>query len=160
MIIDLNSIKDSLILNESIVIPEEYYVNTPINTIEEVNFEGIIRIDGMYNILIDLNVNGIMHLSDSITLDDIEYPFNIEISEVIDENSEFVPDYYKKEQNTLDLISILWQNIVLEVPIRITNGYNDSTITKGNGWKIVNDDNKEMDPRLAPLKELLDKREE
>jgi len=63
-------------------------------------------------------------------------------------------DYYKKEQNILDIMTILWENIVLEVPIRLTKTENMQL--SGDGWSMG--DNKikdDIDPRLAKLTELL-----
>ena len=57
-------------------------------------------------------------------------------------------------------MAILWENIVLEIPISYT--VSDSLETKENdGWALVGENSeKEMDPRLAPLRELLDREKE
>ena len=65
-------------------------------------------------------------------------------------------DCYEKMQNTLDLKQLLWQNIVLEVPISYT--LNNDANLKGNGWELINDKNivkDEIDPRLKKLEDLL-----
>lgn len=160
MIVDLNSFEEFIEINSLVTIPYEFYKDTEIISISEVEVVGRISFSDYDNILIDLNVNGIMILSDSVTLEDIEYPFNIEIEENIDKNSEEIREYYQKSKNTLDITTVLWENIVLEVPIRVTNGYNKNISLKGEGWELVDENKKEIDPRLAPLQELLDKREE
>jgi uncharacterized protein len=160
MIVDLNSFEEYIEINSLVTIPYEFYKDTEIISIGEVEVVGRISFSDYDNILIDLNVNGIMILSDSVTLEDIEYPFNIEIEENIDKNSEETREYYQKDKNTLDITTVLWENIVLEVPIRVTNGYNKDISLKGEGWELVDENKKEIDPRLAPLQELLDKREE
>ena len=55
------------------------------------------------------NLEGIMYLTDAITLESVPYEFQVEIEEIL-ENS----------LKTLDLIEFLWHYIVLEIPIRYT----------------------------------------
>ena len=42
-------------------------------------------------------------------------------------------------ENTLDILDVLWQNIVLEVPLRFTN-VNDYSKFKGEGWKLLSEE--------------------
>ena len=54
---------------------------------------------------------------------------------------------------------ILWQNIVLEVPISITKE-KDAHLS-GEGWELKNEEDKEtIDPRLAELSKLLEEGKE
>ncbi|MCR5787530.1 MAG: DUF177 domain-containing protein, partial [Bacilli bacterium] len=108
---------------------------------------------------LDLNVKGVMILEDSITLDEIEYPYEFNLNEIINENNEEIKEYYQKSKNTLDIMPILWQNIVLEVPISITKE-KDAHLS-GEGWELINEENKEnIDPRLAELSKLLEEGKE
>ena len=156
MIIDLNKIRDSLIINEEYNFSEEYYEKTDIQKLKNVKFNGKMYYD--YNDILKLEgtCNGIMVLKDSITLDDIDYPFEFEIDYEIDKNNEEIVEYYEKNENTLDIMGILWQNIVLEVPMRITNSKLEDIKTSGEGWNLIDENKKEIDPRLAKLTELLD----
>ena len=94
-----------------------------------------------------------MTLVDAITNEPIEYPLNIEIAENIEEFNEDLTKNYEKNQNTLDIIEFLWENIVLEVPIRITN---EAGVQKsGDGWELNGKSNAEnIDPRFEKLSEL------
>ena len=104
---------------------------------------------------INLNISGIMVLPNSFTLEDYEYKFATNVKEIVDESYIF----YDKLKNTLDIMEILWQNIVLEVPIQVGES-NNEPIKSGEGWELVSEDTKKIDPRLAPLQELLkDKKE-
>ena len=69
-------------------------------------------------------------------------------------------NFYEKSKNSLDISEILWENIVLEIPISITNHKSEDLLLKGNGWELVNENKEEIDPRLAKLKELLDEGKE
>ena len=73
-----------------------------------------------------------MILDDSISLDNVEYPFSIDIDENIEENLE-------KDENSIDILPILWQNIVLEVPLRFTK-VNDLSKYNGDGWKLISEE--------------------
>ena len=57
-------------------------------------------------------------------------------------------------------MAILWENIVLENPI----SYTESEPLKNEeqtGWEIVGEDKEQkVDPRLAPLMELFNKKKE
>ena len=82
--------------------------------------------------VINMNIKGEMTINDSVTLKPVKYPFNIDfndnLSEIIENN-----------ENSLDINEILWQNIVLEVPLRFTL-VDDYSKIKGDGWKLVSEE--------------------
>ena len=56
-------------------------------------------------------------------------------------------------------MKILWENIVLEVPISYTKTKNVSL--SGDGWQFTDEEkNEECDPRLAKLKQIFDQGKE
>ena len=44
---------------------------------------------------------------------------------------------YKKSVNSLDILPILWENILLEIPIRAVNSDDEFISTKGEGWEVL-----------------------
>ncbi len=140
-------------INEEVTIPESFYKNTDIKKIDKLKVEGIIKYNSADEVEAILNVEGSMTLVDAITNEPIEYPLNIEIAENIEEFNEDLTKNYEKNQNTLDIIEFLWENIVLEVPIRITN---EAGVQKsGDGWELNGKSNAEnIDPRFEKLSEL------
>ena len=140
-------------INEEVTIPESFYKNTDIKKIDKLKVEGIIKYNSADEVEAILNVKGSMTLVDAITNEPIEYPLNIEIAENIEEFNEDLTKNYEKNQNTLDIIEFLWENIVLEVPIRITN---EAGVQKsGDGWELNGKSNAEnIDPRFEKLSEL------
>ncbi len=105
-------------------------------------------------IILECTFFGEMYIEDSITLLSVPYKFSIDISEDLDEMKKNYIDFFQKNKNILDLKQILWQNIVLEVPISYTES-KDAQI-KGNGWELINEKKtSEIDPRLEKLKDLL-----
>ena len=139
MLIDLNKIRDILVINQDYNFDESYYENTDIRLLPKVNLNGKIYYDFDGNLKLEGFCEGIMILPDSITLEDIEYPFSFEIDYVIDKNNEEIGEYFENIKNTLDIMAILWQNIVLEVPLRFTN-VDDYSKFKGEGWKLLSEE--------------------
>lgn len=161
MIIELNKISNKgIFLDEDVFIKKELYSKAPINDLKNVHIKGIIKYDYENNLLVDLNVSGVFNLNDTKTLDDIDYPFMCQIEEKITNIEKTYPNFYEKSQNRLDISEILWENIVLEIPIRATTSDNEDFNLVGNGWEYKNKDKKEIDPRLAKLTMLLDEKEE
>ena len=149
MIIDLSKIIDSDIarmsLDSEVNIPESYLENSEIIALKNLKLTGELeKIEDQINITGELN--GIMVLADSISLDEIDYPFKAEIDEEID-------DFLEKSLNSLDITEILWQNIVLEVPLKLTNVSNFDEY-HGDGWKLVSEDS--IENTNNPFKELKD----
>lgn len=79
-----------------------------------------------------VNASGKMKIKDSITLDDVWYPFEVKIDEKLDE-------FIENDKNILDINQFLWQNIVLEVPLRYTV-VSDYSEIRGDGWKLVSEE--------------------
>ena len=156
MIIDLRQITNKpYLIDEIVEFPTSYYENTDIRLLKDIKVNGTIELNYEQNIEYNLNISGIMVLPNSFTLEDYEYKFATNVNEIVDESDIF----YDKLKNTLDIMEILWQNIVLEVPIQVGDS-NKEPIKSGEGWELVSEDTKKIDPRLAPLQELLkDKKE-
>lgn len=162
MQIDLKKLytKDYIDIDENFEIDLKVYQNKDIVALKNLHTAGRIFLNATENLEFNLTITGIMILKDSVTLEDIEYPINIQIDDEYSLEDEYLKEYYKKEQNILDIMTILWENIVLEVPIRLTKTENMQL--SGDGWSMGNVENKNdnIDPRLARLAELLDERKE
>ena len=134
-------------------IPEAFYLKTSIKSLSDVKVKGIIKYNAVDEVIVNLEVDGVMQLNDAVTNELINYPFSFEIDENLEENEENCAKYLEKSQNILDIIEFLWENIVLEVPIRVTN-LTDAHL-KGNGWELNSkEDNDGVDPRFEKLNEL------
>lgn len=138
-----SGVTDRIDINEEITIPEEYYTYD-IKSISPVKLDGYIYLDELDNLSINLNVKCDLTLKSSISLNDVDFPININIDELDfdDEN--------KKITNSIDLIPIIWQNILIEIPIRVTDSSNDENISD----KYIKKE--EIDERLSKLKDFLD----
>ena len=51
----------------------------------------------------------------------------------------YIEENLEKDENSIDILPILWQNIVLEVPLRFTK-VNDLSKYNGDGWKLISEE--------------------
>lgn len=140
-------------LDEDIVFPEFFYQDTAIKKMSDFHIKGSIKYNISDEVEIDLHVTGNIYLEDAITLDEVVYPIDLNISENLEDLGEENSKYLEKSKNTLDKLEFLWENIVLEVPISYTkvSGVN----LKGDGWELNKEnDEEQIDPRLAKLNDL------
>ena len=155
MIIDLAKVDEKgIIIDDIVSFGEDYIKNTQIQELNNIKVKGRVYYSVTDEVLLECNVSGTMKLLDAMDLEPVDYPLNVEISEILSENDD---ENTKNESKTLDIMDILWQNIVLEVPISVRRDPNKVYNLKGEGWELLNDESKKVDPRLAPLLELLDK---
>ena len=121
---------------DKIDIDEEYTVNiednSNISDISRVKVKGDISLSSDGEYYTNLLCTGEMLIKDSISLEDVWYPFSFTIDENID-------DLDKNDENILDICAVLWQNIVLEVPLRYSV-VEDYDKYQGDGWKLVSEE--------------------
>lgn len=157
---DLNKITERGIeINQTISFGEEYLMNSPIKQLNDVYVSGRIYYNITKEVIFDGEVRGIMKLVDANTTDLIDYPFTTHITEILDEDKNIEEDLKTNHQNSLDLEEVLWENIVLEVPIRISNT-DKPLVTKGMNWELKDENSKKEDPRLECFRALLDEGKE
>ena len=152
--------------DEKLTFPDEMFHNlSQINGLKDVHVVGQGRLD-MKNrqLYVDFNVKGQMILPCAVSLEDVNYPFDIESTVIFafykpQEDEELI----EVKRDTVDLTPVVFQEIMMEVPMRVVK--EGATLkTKGNGWKVLNeeDDSQEedyIDPRLAKLKDYFKDKE-
>ena len=143
---------------ETITFQKEIYENTDIRDLKNLVVKGEITKTLDQDFFLSACLTGQMILPDARTLEDVILPIEINIEEKIIETNEEIAEYFEKDKNTLDIMGILWENIILEVPISISTSEN--TLQEGNGWELVEEKKESIDPRLAPLRKLLDSEKE
>lgn len=124
--------KKEILIDEKVNIDKKYYENNDVKDIKDVVVKGRFFLDYENVVNYELDVKGTFLLEDAISLEEVEYPFTSQIEDHLEENS-------KKIQNSLDLIEILWENIVLEVPLKFSK-VEDLSQYKGEGWKMISED--------------------
>ena len=140
---------DSIDISGSYNIKEEYYKNTDIIKLEEVVVDGkVVRKyndDEELDDYIICSIKGNMIIPDSISLEEVEYPYEIEYDDFLGENN-------KKSENILDIFAFLWANILLEVPLQFTK-VSDLSKFHGDGWRLLSEEEKILENN--PFSDLL-----
>lgn len=100
------------------------------------------------NLAINFIINGVMVLPCAITLKPVNYPFSIEIDDEIDE---FIDNFNENYQNTIDIFPIIWENILMEIPMRVVSEGAEDIKLEGDGWRLITDEK-----NSSPFDELKD----
>ena len=157
---DLNKITEQGILIDTIIsFDEEYLRVSEIKKLDNVHVSGRIYYSLTKEVIFAGNVNGNMTLVDGYSGDLIDYPFNINLDEILANFSNEDEKVGKKPKNSLDLKEVLWENIVLEVPIVVSKD-NKVKTKKGEFWEVRDENYKKDDPRLECFRTLLDEGKE
>ena len=126
-------------------LPEEYIDKNLVISVEDIDVDGRIYLGSDEEDRVEATIEGNLIIEDSISLEPVEYPFSIKYDDILEENC-------KKNENTLDIFSFLWENIVLEVPLQFTK-VKDLSKFHGDGWKLVSED--ELVKNNNPFSDLL-----
>ena len=106
--------------------------NTEIIRVNNAHFEGLASL----NYVEDLELTGVligeMVLPCSITLEEVNYPFEIDVEENLGNFDEIL----KKNKNSLEILPIMCENIVLEIPMKVVKKGIDITNISGDGWEL------------------------
>ena len=160
MVIDLTSLVNGSVFEVSIdgevVIPVDYLNGTSIRRLFNTSFHGkLLRLsDSDYQLC--GNLEGVMVLPDDITLEDVDYSYDIRLEE---DFSEFDKDSdLQIIQNRLDITDFLWQNILVEVPLKVKNDKNEHLTLEGDGWRFITEDDlkKSNDSPFDELSKMFD----
>ncbi len=119
-------------LPEELINNDSLYKNGEIKDLSEITVSNSSITKEGDNYAINYEVEGKIKIRDSISLEYVWYPFSSKISDILDV-------FIEKNENILDINQFLWQNIVLEVPLRFTM-VTDYSKYQGDGWKLVSED--------------------
>ena len=137
MKLDLNYLNrfSKLSVNENVILDNNYLENSEIRELKDINVSGIVEIDYEDNLCMDLKISGTMILPCAVTLVDVPYEFETEFESIVGNFEEI----YKNNKNTLEISNILWENIVLEIPIRVVSRGAEPSNTSGDGWELISE---------------------
>lgn len=111
---------------------EELFEETEIIRLNNVHFIGEAKVNFVEELEFIGELSGEMILPCSITLEEVSYPFNVEIEENIGNFEEIM----KKNKNLLDIIPLICENIVLEIPMKVVKEGVSVKPISGNGWEL------------------------
>ena len=109
------------------------YKEESIKEFKDLKCEGYILDNGTKDYEVAFQLTGTMILSSAINGSDVPYELNINYDDFVTN----LVENYKKSANTLDILPILWENILLEIPIRAVNLRDEFVKTEGDGWEIL-----------------------
>lgn len=143
---DLVSKGKKINIDNDVNISDELLSTSTIRRLYNVHFNGYIDklIDDTYELVGTLS--GTMIIPDDITLEDFEYNFTSEIEENIDETR-------INFQKSIDITEDLWQNILVEIPLKAVNEKNKNIKLEGDGWRLISEDEL-ADTKNNPLSSL------
>ena len=122
--------------------------------------------DNEERLYVDVHIKGTMIVPCAISLEDTDYPFEIDETEIFafykPEDDE---DVIEAKKDTADLTPVVWQEIMMAVPMRVVK--EGATMKReGKGWKVLDeseldqdDEENPIDPRLAKLKDYFKDKE-
>lgn len=147
--------------SEELKFPDEVFYNfSRINGLKSVLTNGHGRfLPEEEKLYVDLHIEGTMIVPCAISLEDVDYPFAIDVDEVF---AFYKPgedeDVIEAKRDTADLTPVILTEIMMAVPMRVVK---EGALMKkeGKGWRVISekDFQKEeedlIDPRLAKLKD-------
>ena len=108
------------------------YKNNLVNRLEGIHVIGYILDNGTDDYEIKLNITGKAIVKSAINLEDVVIDLDIKYEDFIKN----LVEIYKKSANSLDILPIIWENILLEIPIRAVNSGDEYEKLSGDGWEI------------------------
>lgn len=147
----LQGIEDKLEIDSDFSFTKDWYTNTDIVELKNIHLKGDLKRYPNDSFFLDGEYSGDMILKDSISLEEITYHFSNHLEEEVTEK-------VKNIENTLDILSVLWENIVLEVPIRYSV-VDDYSNYQGDGWHLVSEEEYEKEEGNFPFRNLLEGKE-
>lgn len=159
MVFDLlrlkNGIDKKIVIDENYTFSEDELKNSGILKLDDVSINGEITLNSLREVYIYLCVKGTMILPCAITLKPVEYPFNIIIDSDLSEIQEEHGENTKKCINSIDILPIIWENILMEIPMRVVAPDAKITNMSGDGWRFITDEEDNVNSELSKLKDLL-----
>lgn len=161
MIIDITSLKNNstIKINENIIVDKDILEKSNIIELKDSKVMGEIIKDNLNEYILNVIASGIMVLPDSLTLKPVDYEFSTEIEGNIAELLEEINESSKKTEFSIDIFPIIWENILMEIPMRVGGDDSDNIKLEGDGWKLIQErDETSINPEFEKLKELLNEK--
>lgn len=160
MLIDITKLKqcivDELEVYEEIQLEKEKLESAKILDLKNTVLTGYIIKDNANEYYLDLALKGTLVLPCSITLKPVDYDFTTEISGNYNELMSEIGENSRFSENSLDIFPIIWENILMEIPIKVTGPEATDLKLSGDGWKLVTEESEHTTKNaFDKLKDLL-----
>lgn len=141
MIIDLiklkNKIEKHIKIEEDIVFSSDMLKESELIDLENAKVSGYITLDSQNEYLIDIIIKGTLVLPCSVTLKPVKIEFETNINDYLQVLIEEIDEFQKNIGNSIDIFPIIWENILMEIPIKVTSEETSDLKTQGDGWKLI-----------------------
>ena len=136
----LTRVEEKIEFHENISYSKEQLQSVGIIDLKDAYVDGQIYLNSEDTVEIECFIHGIMILPCSITLEPVEYPFNISVEDDLFALLGEIVENSKKSQNSIDISPIIWENILMEIPMKVTSEKAKNISLEGNGWKFTRDE--------------------
>lgn len=151
-----SGITSNIEVNENIIVEKETLSKVNIIDLKDSIVQGYIQSNEYENYYLDLIVSGTLVLPCSITLQPVDYAFETKIEGDYSELMSEINYFDEKSTNYIDIFPIIWENILMEIPIKVTCPDATDLKLSGDGWKLVTDGEEEQKTSaFDKLKDLL-----
>lgn len=160
MNIDITPIKykhGEVVIDEIYSFDKSDLEKTDMLDLHDVHVNGVIRSNMAGGYQLSLTISGEMVLACAVTLKPVTYPFSIDIDGDAHELQQEIDENYEKMENSIDILPIIWENILMEIPLRVVSEEAKNAEMQGDGWKLITERESvsETNPELEKLKDLL-----
>lgn len=137
MKIDLNYLNrfGKIDIDEDVILDKEIYKDSEVRDIKSLHVSGVIEVNYEDDIILNLDMKATIVLPCAVSLQDVLYSFET----TCDENLGKFEEILKNNKNILEISHILWENIVLEIPIRVVADGVEPSNTSGDGWELISE---------------------
>ena len=163
MEIDITKLKSDILSSIDIDLTysfsKEQLEGTDLLKLDDVKINGIISKDSINEYTIDVDVEGVMVLPCAITLEPVDYPFNVKINGNLEEMLEEINENSKKIENSIDIFPIIWENILMEIPMKVVSEKAKDIKLEGDGWRLVTEEDRgNINPEFQKLSQLFEEK--
>lgn len=153
-----NGIDKKIDINTNYSFSKDELLGTDVTSLDDAHIEGEITLNALGELYFSLEVTGTMIIPCAITLKPVPYPFDIVIEGDLEEISTEYTENNKKSLNTIDILPIIWENIVVEIPMRVVSPDvdMDNIDMHGDGWDFVTGEKKNVNSEFSKLYDLLE----
>lgn len=161
MIIDITKLKSNIVdkidIDEEVIVDSELLKETDIIELKDTLVKGFITKDDLNSYNLNVIISGTMVLPCSVSLKPTNYEFSCSIDENIEELLEELGKTLKNSENTIDIFPIIWENILMEIPMKVTSPDAEGVKLQGDGWKLVGEEENDGNTALEGLKDYYKK---
>ncbi|MDD3187094.1 MAG: YceD family protein [Bacilli bacterium] len=132
---------------------KEDLAGTDLLSLNNVSIKGSVSKSTLGDANIDINIDGVMVIPCSISLKPTNYSFSTNVSGSLLEFLKEIDENIENVENILDIFPIVWENILLEIPLKVVSDDIDTSALKGEGWQFVTEE--ASNTPLSQLQDLL-----